>query len=125
VSALLLSTDLLWSQKIVATARALGHEVRVVKSLAALAAGPDVRCVILDLCAPGIDAAAACARVPGTRVVAFGRHTDVAGLDAARAAGCDPVLARSQLQAKLAETLADWLGQSENTRTGTSKQNPA
>jgi len=114
---LLFSDDLFWSSKIVETARALGQEVlraRSLDELETLAQKHAPGCVILDLCTRQIDAAATIARVravaPGARFRGFGRHTDEEGLARARAAGCEPVLARSALQARLPEYLGEWLG---------------
>ena len=113
---LLFSQDLLWTSKIVETARALGRPIRAVRSadeLVALAGTAAPRLVVLDLETRGIDVGALAERVrqaaPAARLVAFGRHTDLAGLEAARQAGCQPVLARSALQARLGESLAEWL----------------
>jgi DNA-binding NarL/FixJ family response regulator len=107
---------MLWTSKIVETAKALGGAVksaRTVDKLEALCRTESPGCVILDLCIPEIDPEAIVRRVralaPGARFVGFGRHTDVEGLDRARAAGCDPVLARSQLQQKLPEYVRGWL----------------
>ncbi len=114
---LLVSDDLFWSSKIIETAKALGHAVvraRSLDELATLAQTHAPNVVILDLNTRGVDAAAAVAKVravaPAARFRAFGRHTDEEGLARARAAGCDPVLARSALQAKLPEYLGEWLG---------------
>lgn len=43
------------------------------------------------------------------RCVAFGPHVQEARLQAAAAAGCDPVLSRGQLNARLDLFLAEWL----------------
>jgi CheY-like chemotaxis protein len=116
-TALLLCSDLFWTSKIVETGRALGRPVvaaRDVDRLAELARAEPPSLVILDLCLQGIDAGAVVERIrglaPRARFTAFGRHTDESGLERARAAGCDPVLARSALQARLPEHLGEWLG---------------
>ena len=114
---LLLSDDLHWTSKIVETARVLGRPVEAVRTLERLeqlARGDAPVCVILDLCMQKMDPEQVVARVRAAaprapRFAAFGRHTDLEGLARARAAGCDPVLARSALQARLPETLAEWL----------------
>src|SRR5437588_720768 len=116
----LLSDDLFWSSKIVETARALGQPVRAVRTLDELAAAVRAEapgCVILDLCTRDIDSTQVVAAVRAAtpagaappRLAAFGRHTDAEGLERARAAGCEPVLARSALQARLPESLREWL----------------
>ena len=105
----LYSDDLFWASKIIETAKALGHAVVRAKSLDEVQKlAPDV--LILDLNTRGIDVTAVRAAAPAARLHAFGRHTDEAGLEKARAAGCEPVLARSALQAKLPEYLGEWLG---------------
>jgi DNA-binding NarL/FixJ family response regulator len=113
---LLLSGDLYWGSKIVETARALGRPVRqarTLEELSALLGALRPCCVILDLCLPQIDADRVArvvrAQAPDARLTAFGRHTDVAGLERARAAGCEPVLVRSALAARLPEELSAWL----------------
>src|SRR5689334_22941600 len=108
---LLLTDDLFWSSKIVETAQALGRSVRAVRSLDQLAAAVRAEtpsCVILDLCTRELDPVKAMAAVREAaaggslpRFTAFGRHTDVDGLERARVAGCAPVLARSALQSRL------------------------
>ena len=49
-------------------------------------------------------------QAPGTPFVAFGSHVDTAGLAAAAAAGCDPVLPRSRFTAELPELIRRYLG---------------
>ena len=49
------------------------------------------------------------AKVAGARVLAFGRHTEPAVLRAARAAGADIVVPRSQLAEELPELLRSLL----------------
>jgi hypothetical protein len=57
------------------------------------ATGDDV--VVVDLSRPGV--LEALADVPdGVRTIGFGSHVDRELLDAARAAGCDEVMARSE-----------------------------
>ena len=70
--------------------------------------------VILDLHAEGLDVPAllaglrdACPVMP--RVVAFGSHVEADTLKAARAAGCDKVMPRSQFVKVLESDLAEWL----------------
>jgi hypothetical protein len=104
----LYSDDLFWSSKIIETAKALGHAVVRAKSIDEVEKlAPGV--LIVDLNTRGVDVTALRAAAPEAKLRAFGRHTDQEGLERARAAGCDPVLARSALQAKLHEYLAEWL----------------
>lgn len=60
--------------------------------------------VVVDLSRAGVSGAVSdvASRV---RVVGFGSHVDRATLDAARAAGCDEVLARSAFFSRLGELL--------------------
>ncbi|HQR09618.1 MAG TPA: hypothetical protein PLN21_22540, partial [Gemmatales bacterium] len=44
-----------------------------------------------------------------TKFVAYGSHIETAQLAAARAAGCNPTLARSKMAAELATLLPGWL----------------
>lgn len=110
---LMLCDDLIFASKVTATARAAGAEVRVARTAAKfrewLADAP--ACAIIDLGFAGLDWDGLLAERPAaTRVVAFGSHVDVAGLAAARAAGCDPVLPRSAFVERLEELLPRWLG---------------
>ena len=66
-------------------------------------AGVEADLVVVDLGRPGVlDVIPAL----GGRVVGFGSHVDREVLDAARAAGCDQVLARSAFFSRLGEILA-------------------
>jgi hypothetical protein len=60
--------------------------------------------VVVDLSRPGVlDALGA--MPAGVRTIGFGSHVDRELLDAARAAGCDEVLPRSEFFRRLAELL--------------------
>jgi CheY-like chemotaxis protein len=110
--------DLIFTSKVTATARAAGLTVTPVRSAdAAVAAARKSApaCVLVDLHNPGLDLPAlladlraACPAMP--RVIGYGSHVDVAALKAARAAGCDAVLPRSQFVAELDAKLPEWLG---------------
>ena len=114
---LLLSDDLLFTSRITGAARALGLVVKPagsVEALVALARQEAPRCVLVDLSHPGLvladlfrRLAEACPTPP--RVVAYGSHVDTATLRAARAAGCDPVLPRSEFVEDLPHALPGWL----------------
>lgn len=70
-------------------------------ALAALAAGADV--VVVDLTKPGVvDVLAGL----DARVIGFANHTSRDVMDAARAAGCEQVLPRSDFFARIDELLA-------------------
>jgi CheY-like chemotaxis protein len=117
---LLLSDDLLFTSRITGTARHLGLVVRTARSGAALlelAQAQTPRCVLVDLANPGLviadllaDLRNCCSPVP--RVVAYGSHVDTATLRAARAAGCDVVLPRSQFVEELPSGLPEWFAAS-------------
>jgi DNA-binding response OmpR family regulator len=99
-----LVSDLMFQPRIVDAARALGYEVRVV-GVAEQRDGASL--VVVDLHEPSMDAAGVirAARSRGARVLAFGRHTDVEALRAARDAGADEVVPRSQLVGELPDLL--------------------
>jgi CheY-like chemotaxis protein len=111
-----LSDDLMWISRITGTGRALGISLQSARSLEQLiekvqSAAP--RCIILDLGTGDLNPQAVVERIgamttPRPRFTAFGSHIDVAGLQAARDAGCDPVLPRSKMSDQLAELLQDW-----------------
>jgi DNA-binding NarL/FixJ family response regulator len=102
-------SDLMFQSRIDATARALGLAPRIADSTDALAdalaARPAV--AIIDLHERSLDPTAAItdAKAVGARVLAFGRHTEPAILRAARAAGADLVVPRSQIAEELPELL--------------------
>lgn len=107
----LVSQDLIFATKIKGTAQALGIPLAVVGSTAAVeakSAAPDL--VIVDLASPPTtsedDLRSLRARLgDAARLVAYGSHVDVERLGAARRAGCDPVLARSEFTARLPSLL--------------------
>jgi CheY-like chemotaxis protein len=114
---LLLSDDLIFTSRVVGTARELGCTIRPARSadaLEALAREETPTCVIVDLANPSLVLAdllgrlrQACPSSP--RVVAYGPHVDAAALRAAREAGCDPVLPRSKFVEELPRSLPAWL----------------
>lgn len=70
--------------------------------------GETVDLVVVDLGRPGVPEALAALQVLDRRphIVGFGSHVDRDTLAAARQAGCDEVLARSEFFASLADLLA-------------------
>ncbi|MDQ2825887.1 MAG: hypothetical protein M3Y04_02785 [Actinomycetota bacterium] len=82
---------------------AVGHVIFVSRpaDLAALQATADV--VVVDLTRPG--AVEALADLAGSRVVGFANHTSRDVMEAARQAGCEQVLARSEFFSRLDELL--------------------
>src|SRR5207245_1622559 len=107
----------IFASRIAGAARACGLEVRharTVGRLIDLAGRLGPRRVLVDLAFPGLSLedlfrrlGEACPAPP--RVLGYGSHVDAAGLRAARAAGCDPVLPRSQFVEDLARELPRWL----------------
>ena len=116
---LLLSDDLIFVSRVVGTARALGLTVRAARSpdgLLSLAGAQAPVCVLVDLHNPGLELPELLRRLTVVcpvrpRVVAYGSHVETAVLRAARAAGCDPVLPRSQFVELLPTALPEWLAQ--------------
>lgn len=108
--ALLLCDDLIFSSKITATARAQGLTVRVARSVDALLAmlPTPASAVILELDHSDFDVAALKAQLP-MRVIAYGSHVNVERLKAARSAGCDLVMPRSQFVERLERDIKEWL----------------
>ncbi len=113
---LFFTTDLMFSSRVTSTAQALGRQVEVAGSAAALLqklADGDVRLVILDLNSPGLDAAAL---IPQLRqaeqetgahaaIIAYDSHVRDAKLGAAREAGCDEVMSRGQFSNSIEQLL--------------------
>ena len=116
--ALLLCDDLIFTSRIAGEARAAGVVVKSARSieiLKNLAQTAKPRLLIIDLANPGlviedlltwINSLATDERL---RVVAYGSHVDTATLKAARAAGCDEVMPRSQFVERLPMHLNDWI----------------
>lgn len=120
-------SDLIFRSKIDEAARLNGLELRVAKSLEQLdrhlgAGEPAV--VFVDLEADSLDPAAAIRRIRerderGTvRVVGFAGHTNVAAIEAGRAAGATLILARSGLASQL-PTLLSRVAEAERAREAT------
>jgi CheY-like chemotaxis protein len=113
----MLCDDLIFFSRVSGAARAAGLTVRMVRTaadlLAAARSAPPGG-VILDIHNPGLDLpellaalTASCPTMP--RVVAYGSHVEAEALRAARKAGCDRVLPRSQFVAELEAKIAEWL----------------
>jgi DNA-binding NarL/FixJ family response regulator len=116
MNGVLLSDDLIFSSKITATARAHGLSVGVAKSverLLLLLGQASVRGVILDLHNDTLDMPQLLqqlqTRSEVPRVIAYGSHVDAERLRAARQAGCDRVMPRSQFVEVLESELPRWL----------------
>jgi len=113
----MLCDDLIFFSRVAATARAAGLEVRQARSTAALLALTDMKPpggVIIDLHAEVLDLPELIARLRidcpvMPRTVAFGSHVEAEVLRAARQAGCDRVMPRSQFVKELDTQLSEWL----------------
>jgi hypothetical protein len=113
VPAYLLCDDLLFTSRIIATARASGldiHTARTPAQLQNLITQQVPSCVLLDLHCLGLSVPDLVQTLPSPRpfVVGYGSHVDAARLKAARDAGCDLVLPRSKFVEGLAEALPRW-----------------
>ncbi|HUE73422.1 MAG TPA: hypothetical protein VMP01_21265 [Pirellulaceae bacterium] len=102
MSAVLVSSDMMVSSRVMSTARQAGVPLAV-----ALSAGDlkerlsgETRLVMLDLSQPGLNVAEVVAAVrsgaPAARIIAFGPHVDEPLLASARDAGCDVVMSNGQ-----------------------------
>jgi FixJ family two-component response regulator len=113
---LLLTDDFLFISRVQGHARALGLDVRSVRTPEALLAkAGEVKpaCVLLDVHVAGdkigelVPALKALESAP--TVVGYGSHVDVAALKAARDAGCDSVMPNSKFVDLLPTELPAWM----------------
>jgi DNA-binding NarL/FixJ family response regulator len=116
MNVLLLCDDLLFSSRVTGTAATHALVVRVCRSaeeLVQLAREHRPGCVILDLSHTTLHVpqvvGALRALAPSPRIVAYGSHVDVETLKAARTAGCDIVMPRSQFVEMLPKLLPEWV----------------
>ncbi len=115
-SILLLCDDLFFTSRVAVAADAHGMGLKVARDSAAfatLARSESPTLALIDLGNPGLSIQelltslrTTCATMP--RVVAYGAHVDVAGLRAAREAGCDLVLPRSAFVEQLPQKVKEW-----------------
>jgi len=102
---LVLVHDMIFSSRIAAEARAAGVPFKIFGDPDALASTPG-RKLIVDLNFQGAtEAASAWQKSTGRPVIGFVSHADTQAIAAARAAGIDPVLARSRFVQVLPELL--------------------
>lgn len=116
MNVLILCDDLMFTSKVSATGRAVGvptAAARTAEAAVRRAAEVAATCVLVDLHNPGLDLPMLladlrekCPAMP--RVIGFGSHVDVVALKAARKAGCDLVLPRSQFSEQLEAKLTEW-----------------
>lgn len=113
---LFLSSDLMFSSRVVGAAQALGVQVQLVAAPSLLAdkTTADCRIAFVDLALDGLNLPAAVQAIrsgaPQARIIAYGAHVDEAALAAASDAGCDTVLTRGQFHKQyvdLLRTVAD------------------
>ena len=84
--------------------RLAGIDVTFVTDPASLADATAADVVVVDLSRPGV-LDAVTGMPDGVRTIGFGSHVDRDLLDAARAAGCDEVMARSEFFRRARELL--------------------
>ena len=114
---LMLCDDLIFFSRVSGAARAAGLTVRMVRTAAELlkaAREAPPSGVVVDVHNPGLDLPAllaglkdACPVIP--RVIAYGSHVEAEVLRAARQAGCDKVMPRSQFVTELEAKVSEWL----------------
>jgi DNA-binding NarL/FixJ family response regulator len=116
---LLLSDDLIDASKTIASARAAGVEIAQVRTVAVLVdriSNSSPASCIVDLHFPGldiVDLVGELARDPTRpRLIAYGSHIDTDRLRAARQAGFDIVMPRSQYFEEMPALIPEWAGSS-------------
>ena len=111
MSALLLSSDLMFGSRVLGAGKALGVPVALAAGPAALAEKLANGCtlVFVDLSLDGLNLPVAVeairAAAPAARIVAYGAHVNEEALALAQAAGCDLVLTRGQFHKQYVELL--------------------
>jgi len=94
--------DIFFAVKIEGAAKGAGAKVQFVKTeQAALAAAPAAELILLDLNCKGLDVLALLPQLPGERVIGFVSHVQTELRQAAAAAGCGTVMARSAFSDRL------------------------
>jgi len=108
MSAVFLTTDLIFASRVQAAARSAGVELRLVSTAAAMleqACSPATDLVIMDLTSAGCDPQQIVSALRGAEhvpvILAYAPHVQHARLAAAREAGCDRVLTRGQFDQQL------------------------
>lgn len=97
--------DLMFSSKVIATARAVGREIRVVRDLEKLQS-TEGAALIVDLALPGaIEAAAAWKLAFQGETIGFAAHVDTETIAAAKAGGIDLVMTRGSFTSQLESLL--------------------
>ena len=113
MSALYLTQDLFFSSRVTGAATACALQMSVVADgdqlLAGMQAG-SVHFVLLDFSTPGLNLLDLVPRIRAAAstpvsVIAFGPHVNVAGMAAAKQAGCDEVYTRGQFNNQMVDIL--------------------
>jgi DNA-binding NarL/FixJ family response regulator len=108
---LFLTSDLMFSSRVVGAAKSLGVTLELVANQAALPARLTANCrlAFIDLTLDRLNLPAAVqaihAAAPQAEIVAYGPHVDHAALADAQDAGCHHVLSRGQFNQQYAELL--------------------
>lgn len=120
----LFTNDLMFQSRIASVVRAAGHSLVVARNVESLQqqvlqqpslqeSSPGI--IVLDLAFRGLDlegvVALARERYPSAKLVAYGPHVDVEGLQRAAALGIDEVLTRGQFDRNMATVLCSHDGQ--------------
>lgn len=112
---LLLSDDLLDASKTITTGKAADVVVLQVRTVSALLEqflSQQPTCCIVDLQCPGLDILGLKGELSREgktpRLIAYGSHVDTSRLRAARQAGCDEVMPRSQYFETMPHWIAEW-----------------
>lgn len=108
MSAVFLTTDLIFASRVQAAARSAGVELRLASTAAVLleqACSPTTDLVILDLTSADCDPRQIVSTLRGAEhapmILAYAPHVQHGRLTAAREAGCDRVLTRGQFDQQL------------------------
>ena len=108
---LFLSSDLMFTSRVIGAAKALDLPAQLVADPASLPQKitADCRLAMIDLSLERLNLPAAVKAIkagsPAARVVAYGAHVDEAALADAADAGCDLVLTRNQFNKQYADLL--------------------
>ena len=117
MSAVLVTSDLMVASRVTSVAKEISLPIVVVAQCDAAvqqAIESAARVMLVDLAMPGLQTAEWVSQLRGPGVwagaiIAFGPHVDEAGLESARRAGCDKVLARGQFLNQLAAILLPYV----------------
>jgi hypothetical protein len=105
--------DLMFGTRIRDTAAALGYGFSAIDAADGFEAAADRGCpslVVISLDTPDWKSVVGSAKDCGAHILAFGSHRDVDAIIAARAAGCDEVVARSRMASELPELFKKYAG---------------